>query len=107
MKFGGLTHDEALKLVTIIPPRSWGLISALARSMLEKDATALFINHDPLSAYAVAQKTIIDGRVSSIATKTSPDARRLKKRSKICCKEKRRGEKVRTRRNRTQRKPGT
>ena len=63
MKFGGLTHDEALKLVTINPAMQLGIDRRVGSIDVGKDADLVIYNHDPLSAYAVAQKTIIDGRV--------------------------------------------
>ena len=63
MKFGGLTHDEALKLVTINPAMQLGIDKRVGSIDVGKDADLVIYNHDPLSAYAVAQKTIVDGRV--------------------------------------------
>jgi adenine deaminase len=63
MKFGGLTHEEALKLVTINPAMQLGIDKRVGSIDVGKDADLVIYNHDPLSAYAVAQKTIIDGRV--------------------------------------------
>jgi imidazolonepropionase-like amidohydrolase len=63
MKFGALTHDEALKLVTINPAMQLGIDKRVGSIDVGKDADLVIYNHDPLSAYAVAQKTIVDGRV--------------------------------------------
>lgn len=63
MKFGGLTHDEALKLVTLNPALQLGIDKRVGTIDVGKDADLVIYNHDPLSAYAVAQKTIVDGRV--------------------------------------------
>jgi amidohydrolase family protein len=63
MKFGGLTHDEALKLVTINPAMQLGIDKRVGSIEVGKDADLVIYNHDPLSAYAVVQKTIVDGRV--------------------------------------------
>lgn len=63
MKFGGLTHDQALKLVTINPAMQLGIDKRVGSIDVGKDADLVMYNHDPLSAYAVAQKTIVDGRV--------------------------------------------
>ncbi len=63
IKFGGLTHDEALKLVTINPAIQLGIDKRVGSIDVGKDADLVIYNHDPLSAYAVAQKTIVDGRV--------------------------------------------
>src|SRR5437588_3473488 len=63
IKFGGLSHDEALKLVTLNPAIQLGIDKRVGSIDAGKDADLVIYNHDPLSAYAVAQKTIIDGRV--------------------------------------------
>ena len=63
MKFGGLTHDEALKLVTLNPAIQLGIENRVGTIDAGKDADLAIYNHDPLSAYAVVQKTLVDGRV--------------------------------------------
>jgi Amidohydrolase family len=63
MKFGGLTHDEALRLVTINPAMQLGIEKRVGSIEVGKDADLVIYNHDPLSAYAVVQKTFVDGRV--------------------------------------------
>jgi imidazolonepropionase-like amidohydrolase len=63
MKYGGLTHDEALKMVTLNPAMQLGIDKRVGTIDVGKDADLAIYNHDPLSAYAVVQKTLIDGRV--------------------------------------------
>jgi len=63
MKYGGLTHDEALKLVTLNPAIQLGIDNRVGTIDVGKAADLAIYNHDPLSAYAVVQKTLIDGRV--------------------------------------------
>src|SRR5580700_9991609 len=63
MKYGGLTHDEAPKLVTLNPPIQLGIDKRVGSIDVGKDADLVVYNHDPLSAYAVVQETLIDGRV--------------------------------------------
>ena len=63
MKFGGLTRDEAIKLVTLNPAIQLGIDKRVGSIDVGKDADLAIYNHDPLSAYAVVQKTLIDGRV--------------------------------------------
>jgi imidazolonepropionase-like amidohydrolase len=63
MKYGGLSHDEALKMVTVNPAIQLGIDKRVGTIDVGKDADLAIYNHDPLSAYAVVQKTIIDGRV--------------------------------------------
>jgi imidazolonepropionase-like amidohydrolase len=63
IKYGGLSHDEALKLVTLNPAMQLGIDKRVGSIDVGKDADLVIYNHDPLSAYAVVQKTLIDGRV--------------------------------------------
>jgi len=63
IKFGGLSRDEALKLVTLNPAMQLGIDKRVGTIDTGKDADLVIYNHDPLSAYAVVQKTLIDGRV--------------------------------------------
>ena len=63
MKYGGLTHDEALKMVTLNPAMQLGIDKRVGTIDVGKDADLAIYNHDPMSAYAVVQKTLIDGRV--------------------------------------------
>ena len=63
MKYGGLSPNDALKLVTLNPAIQLGIDSRLGSIDVGKDADLAIYNHDPLSVYAVVQKTIIDGQV--------------------------------------------
>src|SRR5450432_2792209 len=63
IKFGGLSHDEALKLVTLNPAMQLGIDKRVGSIEPGKDADLVIYDRDPLSAYAVVQKTLIDGRV--------------------------------------------
>jgi len=61
--YGGLTRDEALKLVTLNPAIQLGIEKRVGSIDVGKDADLVIYNHDPLSAYAVVEKTLIDGHV--------------------------------------------
>jgi len=63
IRYGGLSHDEALKLVTLNPAIQLGIDKRVGSIDVGKDADLAIYNHDPLSTYAVVQKTLIDGRV--------------------------------------------
>jgi imidazolonepropionase-like amidohydrolase len=63
MKYGGLSPNDALKLVTLNPAIQLGIDTRLGSIDVGKDADLAIYNHDPLSVYAVVQKTIIDGQV--------------------------------------------
>jgi imidazolonepropionase-like amidohydrolase len=63
IKYGGLSELEALKLITLNPAMQLGIDNRVGSIDVGKDADLVIYNHHPLSVYAVAQKTIIDGRV--------------------------------------------
>jgi adenine deaminase len=63
MKWGGLSHDEALKLVTINPAIQLHIADRVGSIESGKDADLAIYNKDPLSVYAVPQKVLIDGQV--------------------------------------------
>ena len=63
MKYGGLNENEALRLVTLNPAIQLGIDNHVGSIEVGKDADFAIYNHDPLSVYAVVQKTIIDGKV--------------------------------------------
>ncbi len=62
-KYGQLSDDEALSLITINPAKQLGIDSRTGSLEIGKDADiAIFKNH-PLSVYGVPQFTIVDGIV--------------------------------------------
>jgi len=63
MKYGGLSANDALKLITLNPAIQLGIDNRVGSIDVGKDADLAIFNHDPLSVYAVVQKTLIDGRV--------------------------------------------
>jgi len=63
MKYGGLTEEEALRLVTINPAIQLGIDKRVGSIETGKDADLVIYNHHPLSVYAVAQKVFIDGHL--------------------------------------------
>jgi imidazolonepropionase-like amidohydrolase len=63
MLYGGMSHDDALKMVTLNPAIQLGIDKRVGTIDVGKDADLVIYNHDPMSAYAVVQKTLIDGRV--------------------------------------------
>jgi imidazolonepropionase-like amidohydrolase len=94
MKFGGLFHDEALKLVTLNPAIQLGIEKRVGSIDAGKDADLVIYNHDPLSAYAVVQKTLIDGRVYFDRERDLANRASLEKEKKALLeKEKKAGEK--------------
>ena len=63
MKYGGLSANDALKLITLNPAIQLGIDKRAGSIDVGKDADLAIYNHDPLSVYAVVQKTLIDGQV--------------------------------------------
>jgi imidazolonepropionase-like amidohydrolase len=63
MKYGGLSANDALKLVTLNPAMQLGIDNRVGSIEVGKDADLAIFNRDPLSVYAVVQKTLIDGQV--------------------------------------------
>jgi len=63
MKYGGLSPNDALKLVTLNPAIQLGIDTRVGSIDVGKDADLAIYNRDPLSVYAVVQKTLIDGQV--------------------------------------------
>ena len=63
MKWGGLSHEEALKLVTLNPAIQLHIADRVGSLETGKDADIDIYDKDPLSVYAVAQKVLIDGQV--------------------------------------------
>jgi imidazolonepropionase-like amidohydrolase len=63
MKYGGLSEQEALQLVTLNPARQLRIENRVGSIDVGKDADLVVYNAHPLSVYAVAQKVFIDGQV--------------------------------------------
>ncbi len=63
MKWGGLTEDQALALVTLNPAKQLGVADHVGSLEVGKDADIVIFNNHPLSVYGVVEQTIIDGQV--------------------------------------------
>jgi imidazolonepropionase-like amidohydrolase len=63
MKYGGLSEQEALALITLNPAKELRIDGRVGTIDPGKDADLVIWNHHPLSVYAVAQKTMIDGEI--------------------------------------------
>jgi imidazolonepropionase-like amidohydrolase len=63
MKWGGLSENDALKLVTLNPALQLGIADRVGSIEKGKDADLVIYDRHPLSVYAVVQKTIVDGEV--------------------------------------------
>ncbi len=61
VKWGGLSDDEALALVTINPAKQLRIDSKVGSLEVGKDADVVVWNHHPLSSYAIVDRAYIDG----------------------------------------------
>ncbi|MCX8492568.1 MAG: amidohydrolase family protein, partial [Cyclobacteriaceae bacterium] len=75
-KYGGLSDEEALALITINPAKQLGIDNRVGSLEVGKEADiAIFKNH-PLSIYGVPMFTIVDG-VIRFDREKDPDDMRL------------------------------
>jgi imidazolonepropionase-like amidohydrolase len=63
VKYGGISEEEALKMVTINPAKMLHVDSKVGSLKAGKDADVVIWSDNPLSIYAVAETTIVDGTV--------------------------------------------
>jgi imidazolonepropionase-like amidohydrolase len=63
VRYGGLTDDEALSLVTINGARQLGIDARTGSLEVVKDADVVIWNRHPLSVYASAEMVFVDGTV--------------------------------------------
>ena len=62
-RYGGLTDNEALALITINPAVQLGIADRTGSIEIGKDADLVLFDAHPLSVYAIPQVTIVDGIV--------------------------------------------
>ena len=77
LKYGGLTNDEALALITINPAKQLGIDSRVGSLEVGKDADVAIFKGYPLSIYAVPMQTVVDGIVRFDRDKDVNDMRLL------------------------------
>ena len=63
VKWGGLSDDEALALVTINPAKQLRIDDRVGSLEVGKDADVVIWTHHPLSTYAIVERTYIDGQL--------------------------------------------
>jgi imidazolonepropionase-like amidohydrolase len=63
MKWGGLSADQALALVTVNPARQLGIADRVGSIEPGKDADLVLYQGHPLSVYSRVEKTFVDGKV--------------------------------------------
>jgi len=63
LRYGGLTEDEALAMITINPARQLDIDNRVGSIEVGKDADIVIFDKHPLSNFAKVQKVFIDGRM--------------------------------------------
>lgn len=81
IRYGGLTEEEALKLVTLNSAMQLGIDNRVGSIEVGKDADLAIWNAHPLSVYARVEQTFVDGellfdRLADIARRSQLDAER-------------------------------
>jgi imidazolonepropionase-like amidohydrolase len=63
VRYGGMSEEQALRLVTINPALQLGIADRVGSIDVGKDADLVLYDGHPLSVYAVARMVLIDGQV--------------------------------------------
>ncbi len=63
IKYAGMSEIDALNMVTINPAKMLHVDDKVGSIKVGKDADLVLWSHNPLTIYAVAEKTIVDGIV--------------------------------------------
>jgi len=63
VKYGGMSEEDALKLVTLNPAKLLHIDNRVGSIKVGKDADVVLWSDNPLSIYAKVEKTIIDGHI--------------------------------------------
>lgn len=63
VKYGGMSEEEALKMVTLNPAKALHVADRVGSIKVGKDADLVLWSDHPLSIYAKSEKTIVDGIV--------------------------------------------
>ncbi|RCS26882.1 amidohydrolase [Polaribacter sp. WD7] len=63
VKYGGMSEEEAWKMVTINPAKLLHIDDKVGSIKVGKDADVVLWSHHPMSIYAKVEKTIIEGKV--------------------------------------------
>jgi imidazolonepropionase-like amidohydrolase len=82
IKYGGLTEDEALAMITINPAKQMEVDDRVGSLEVGKDADLVIFDEHPLSNYAKVQKVVIDGAVYFDRDLTMSDLEKMKQRKK-------------------------
>jgi adenine deaminase len=63
VKYGGMSEEDALKMVTLNPAKALHVDDKVGSLKVGKDADLVVWSDNPLSIYAKAEKTIVDGTI--------------------------------------------
>jgi imidazolonepropionase-like amidohydrolase len=63
VKYGGVSENDALAMITIVPARQLGIEDRVGSIETGKDADLVIFDKHPLSSYAKVQKVMIDGEL--------------------------------------------
>jgi hypothetical protein len=63
IKYGGMSEEDALKMVTLNPAKMLHIDQKVGSIKVGKDADLVLWSDNPLSIYAKAEKTLVDGIV--------------------------------------------
>ncbi len=63
VRWGGMSDDDALSLITINPARQLGIEHRVGSIEVGKDADLVIYDRHPLSSMAVVQSTLLDGKL--------------------------------------------
>ena len=69
VKYGGMSEEEVWKMVTLNPAKLLHLDDRMGSIKKGKDADIVVWNQNPLSIYAIADMTLVDGRIYYSRTK--------------------------------------
>ena len=74
-RYGSLTDNEALRLITINPAKQLGIDARVGSIETGKDGDIAIFDKHPLSVYAINQYTIVDGVIRFDINKDPADMR--------------------------------
>ncbi len=74
-KYGGLSDEEALKMITLNPAKQLGIANRVGSLEVGKDGDVAIFSKHPLSIYTVPQMTIVDGITRFDIEKDASDMR--------------------------------
>jgi cytosine/adenosine deaminase-related metal-dependent hydrolase len=74
-KYGGLSDDEALSMITINPAKQLGIDNRVGSIEVGKEADIAIFNKHPLSVYTIPMITVVDGIIRFDREKDVDDQR--------------------------------